>query len=169
MEMMKMNETKMLELADFMENLESDRFHMGHWMSYIDYDENNVPLYEMNSTLDIHDCNTAGCIAGWVLALQNNGIVDVDTGYNFDDDYQDNIKINAASALQLSEKEADRLFLFGSDSVWFEHREDYGFTQHYNEGNLDGLERPYAISEEEITAKHVADMLRRIVKGEVVL
>ena len=162
-----MNDTKMLELANFMENLESDRFHMAHWISYIDYDENNVPLYEMNSTLDINDCNTAGCIAGWVLALQNNGLVDTFNVY--DDDYQQSVQTDAAYILKLSEKESNRLFLFGSDSVWFEHREDYGFSEHYNEGNLDGLERPYAISEEEISTKHVADMLRRIIKGEVVL
>jgi len=164
-----MNETKMLELADFMEKLESDRFNMGYWISYIDYDENNVPLYQMNEVLDIDDCNTAGCIAGWAIAFQNSGILE--TGNAFSDEFyfHDDIPVKARCVLELTEMEGDRLFLFGSDSVWFQHREDYGFTQHYNEGNLDGLERPYAISEEEIQTKHVADMLRRIVKGEVIL
>ena len=56
-----MNHTKMLELANFMENLEAERFNMGYWVSYFDYDEYNLKnVYEENEVLDINDCNTAG-------------------------------------------------------------------------------------------------------------
>ena len=69
--------------------------------------------------------------------------------------------------LGLKESEADRLFLFNLGSVWFDYRKDYDLTEYYQ--YLQDENTLYAINEEEIKPKHVADMLRRIVSGEVVL
>lgn len=164
----------MTELANFMENLESDRFNMGYWVSFFDYDEyekNNI--YQENEVLDINECNTAGCIAGWAVALENNGVLDMTTTTDDLDDYYqvDNIKTEARMLLGLSESQADRLFLFGFESLWYDYRKDYDLTEHYDTQNLYHTDEsmPYAISEEEIKPKHVADMLRRIISGEIIL
>ena len=163
-----MNHTKMLELANFMENLEAERFNMGYWVSYFDYDEYNLKnVYEENEVLDINDCNTAGCIAGWVVALENNGAVDITEVSDEPYDYDFGVKNYALMVLGLKESEADRLFLFNLGSVWFDYRKDYDLTEYYQ--YLQDENTLYAINEEEIKPKHVADMLRRIVSGEVVL
>ena len=163
-----MNHTKMLELANFMENLEAERFNMGYWVSYFDYDEYNLKnVYEENEVLDINDCNTASCIAGWVVALENNGAVDITEVSDEPYDYDFGVKNYARMVLGLKESEADRLFLFNLGSVWFDYRKDYDLTEYYQ--YLQDENTLYAINEEEIKPKHVADMLRRIVKGEIVL
>jgi hypothetical protein len=164
-----MNHTKMLELANFMENLESERFNMGYWVSYFDYDEDDQRnIYQENEVLDIHDCNTAGCIAGWAVALENGGLFDIgDQSLQNSYGYDFGIKGTARNILGLSQSESDRLFLFSSESVWFDYRKDYDLTEFYEYRNDENI--LYAIDEEEIKPKHVADMLRRIVSGEVKL
>jgi hypothetical protein len=165
-----MNHTKMLELANFMENLEAERFNMGYWVSYFDYDEDNQKnIYQENEVLDINDCNTAGCIAGWTVALEYGGAFNIDEHiYQDSNDYYDfGVKDSARNILNLKQSEADRLFLFSSESVWFDYRKDYDLTEFYEYRNDENV--LYAIDEEEIKPKHVADMLRRIVSGEVKL
>ena len=165
-----MNHTKMLELANFMENLEAERFNMGYWVSYFDYDQDDEQIvYEENEYLDINDCNTAGCIAGWTVALEYGGAFNIDEDIHQDsEDYYDfGVKNYARMLLGLKQSEADRLFLFDLRSVWFDYRKDYDLTEYYQ--YLNDENTLYAINEEEIKPKHVADMLRRIVKGDIVL
>jgi len=177
-----MNKEKMTRLALFMEDLEKERFSIGYWISesYINR-MGNADFCE-GSILDINLCGTAGCIAGWALALENNGKF---AAFEYDEDYDDHrnycgycdehhydgvcpagyvstpvgqIQYDAADVLGLTKQQADRLFIPDANSVWNDYQEEYGYES-YN----------YSTYYPDIHPKHVADMLYRIVNGEVKL
>jgi hypothetical protein len=186
-----MNREKMHKLALFLEDLESSRFNIGYWVSQsLSYDDDESLSYgdEIEFTdgevLDVNLCGTAGCIAGWAVALENNGRIAVMEGYDDDDEYKWHnfcghcyekhfdtqcpkgyvtidiayVETVARNILGLTTEEARRLFIPDQNSIWEEHAADYdlnnnGFTNFYPD----------------VHPKHAADMIYRILKGEVKL
>ena len=84
-----MNKERMLQLADYIENLPSNKFDMNYWISYKTKNELGAWVlfkgrYELDETfMDPLDCGTACCIAGWATAIESNfepiAIVEHDT------------------------------------------------------------------------------------------
>lgn len=151
----------MTKLALFLEDLPSERFNIDYWISSV---ENEME----NDELDLNDCGTAGCIAGWALCLRNNGYVAVIDDYYEDvsdnDDVDavmaENIRDEAADWLGLTNFEADKLFYPDSYSVWNRYKDDYGLETRFGESST---------WVKDIHPKHAADMLYRILNGEVEL
>lgn len=144
-----MNSQKITALADFLDTLPKYRFNMKHWVSYFDkeeylrleqyYTENrgkydnlgedafiqsNEAFFGIADALDINVCDTAGCIAGWAIAMDNGGRAIIDRAFtSFDVNI---IAMKGAIALGLSLKEANRLFYtVQGDSIWCEDLDKY--------------------------------------------
>ena len=149
----------MTKLALFLEDLPSERFNIEYWFSSV--------MNEMaTDELDLNDCGTAGCIAGWALCLRNNGYVAaIDDYYEDESDHDDvdavmleNVRDEAADWLGLTNHQADRLFYPDGFSVWRKYKDDYGLESF---GDSTWVK--------DIHPKHAADMLYRILNGEVEL
>lgn len=148
----------MTKLALFLEDLPSERFNIEYWFSSV---ENEIATDE----LDLNDCGTAGCIAGWALCLRNNGYVAAIDDYYEDESDDDvdavmleHVRDEAADWLGLTFYQADRLFFPDGFSVWSRYKDDYGLE---NYGDSTWMKN--------IHPKHAADMLYRILNGEVEL
>jgi len=156
-----MNVDNMMKLADFLDNIDSDRFNIADWVSEIEAYDDGVE-YRFGDILDQNICQTAGCIAGWALALRNGGqlvVVDEDS-YDFYNNPNAmllaDVKTDAGEWLGLNFEEADQLFIPNAYSIWHEYASDYG------------LERDSGMNfYSNIHPKYAADMLRRIATGEV--
>jgi hypothetical protein len=158
----------MLELADFIESLDKNRFNIGYWIS--EFSNGNYGVW---SNLDVNICNTAGCIAGWAMAMENGGQVTLpivscpeNANYNV---------FNGARILGLTFAQASRLFYVDSDSVWVEYFQTYAdmidpdiydelttYSDYYGGVDVDHLG-------DAITNKIAAFMLRNIANGTFVL
>lgn len=150
----------MTKLALFLEDLPSERFNINYWISSVDEEIES-------DELSLNDCGTAGCIAGWALCLRNNGYVAIVDEYGYDsmDDTDvdgvlaQNIRDEAAKWLGLTEFQADKLFYPDGFSVWSNYRDDYGLE----------LTNPNGDWVKGIHPKHAADMLYRLLDGEIEL
>lgn len=160
-----MNRQKMIELADFIENLDGKRFNIGYWAS----DFSNG-YYTPTPSLDVNICQTAGCIAGWAMAMENGGEITLPTvvspeiaNYNV---------FSGARILGLTFAQASRLFYVDPDSVWVEY-----FKQYKHLMWIEDIEEIEAYSDyqgrideeklgEKITNSIAAFMLRQIANGE---
>lgn len=165
-----MNFTRMKEMADFFENLPPERFYIGAWTSYFDPDSSEF-FYDDHITLDINDCDTAGCVAGWTCAIYNDGIADYYDLYDRfigDDGYDTNevFSWEAAKILDLTIEQAELLFYVNEKSLWYKYREDYDILVSKPASNVDYPHR-FFILPQSVHPKHVADMLNRIVRGEI--
>jgi hypothetical protein len=175
-----MNREKMHKLALFLEDLDSNRFNLSFWVSKSSLWDNAMVFTE-NDYLDMNICQTAGCIAGWTVALENKGkisIVDFD-----DDDYEDylcggcgeihdshsceegyakiaieDMSNTAAEILGLTRYEAQRLFIPDQYSIWHDYASDYGLKLQEETLFYTGIH-----------PKHAADMVYRILNGAVTL
>jgi hypothetical protein len=163
-----MNKQKMLELADFIENLDRWRFNIGFWAS--DFSKG---YYTPTSNLDVNICNTAGCIAGWAMAMENGGEVTMSTvvspemaNYNV---------FSGARILGLTFAQASRLFYVDPDSIWVQYWEMYKHLI-----DIEDIEEIEAFSDyhgsidseklgDKISNKVAAFMLRQIANGEFYL
>jgi len=129
-----MNKERMLQLADYIENLPEHKFEMQYWISQkilketsygedywkIDY----APTMNSDLTkglLEPLDCGTACCIAGWATAIESNfkPIAIIQDGKTIDD--------RAKEWLDLSYEQAQNLFLLNTDSVWTYYIEKCNF------------------------------------------
>lgn len=153
-----MNRENMTKLALLLEDLPSERFNIEYWFSSV---ENQMENHELN----LNDCGTAGCIAGWALCLKNDGHVEVvDDYYEEIDDTDVNavrlehVRDEAADWLGITAFKADRLFYPDGFSVWNKYKDDYGLET-FGESTW----------VKNIHPKHAADMLYRILDGEVEL
>jgi hypothetical protein len=122
-----MNKERMLQLADYIENLPEHKFEMQYWISNkIEQGTfNNKPYWSIESYPLWHsnpetlveplNCGTACCIAGWAAAIENNfkPISLLQDGKSIED--------RAAIWLDLNQQEAHNLFLIGLDSVWVDY------------------------------------------------
>jgi len=115
-------------------------------------------------------CKTAGCVAGWVILVDNDFI--------FNDDFleaytQENFFEQALDLLDISNDEAHNLFYCGQGSVWQLIAHEYGFG--YDTWHGDLTERIYQHQEwtaylySKITANMVSEVLIRIADGELFL
>ena len=147
-----MNKEKMLQLADFLYNLDESRFNMGYW--YGQYDDDGDNLCQANS-IDLDNCNTVACIAGWAVALETNG------EYVMQDYFDGKLAEKAQEILDLSRDEADMLFYTNSGSIWLQYANDLGIDYYYEDGYR------YLHQDEDITAKDASFVLRQLVNGEM--
>lgn len=169
-----MNFTRMKELAEFFEKLERTRFSMSFWTSY--YDEISDDFFGDDPiVLDINDCNTAGCVAGWACAFYNNGVIDFDDlmdryGYEENDDigcYNPEYYLwEAAKILDLTIEQAELLFYINESSLWYKYKDDYGFKTYNLNFDSDYPNRAY-VNPRSVEPKHVADMFNRIIRKEI--
>jgi len=163
-----MNITRMKEVVKFFENLPEKQFNISLWVSSLDGD--GYLLEDHGSPISVNNCQSAGCIAGWVCAIYNGGSVSYDDLYekhygNADDSYADYDSevwlLEAASKLDLNHQQAQLLFYINEASLWFKYKDDYGFEVTYPTGNT------AYIQQESVKTIHVVDMLNRIIRGEI--
>lgn len=182
-----MNTEKILEIASILEKVEPKTFHMSSWFAKLVpaaemYDENIseifdddelVPQYISYYTADIRNiidtknspdntlalsCGTTACIAGWVVAnewFQGNQEPFISYSHCSND-----IAAIASELLGITPSQGDRLFFCNTDSVWWDYSQDYDYGDKYD---------PEIPETWDVHPKIAADMLRRIVKGEVEL
>lgn len=135
-----MNTERMFLLADLLDSLPPEKFNLSYWVSEI-YDEG----YSNDDYCDLsaYNCNSAACIAGWAVALKND--------LNAGSVYCGDIEMDAAEYLGLTLQERNRLFYYGSDTIWNTHRETLG------------CEIPF---EDTVTNKMAATAVRNIAQGK---
>jgi hypothetical protein len=161
MENSDMNKENMIKLAELIESLPEKKFNMTYWTSEIQgfTHDGNVTHYANNQKIDYYDCTTAGCIAGWAIALKNNlraEIVEANSVIRIAE-----IKAIACDFLGLTKQEGDNLFLMESSSIWFDHAfKDFDI---FHEENGTGIDP------DSITNKMAAEVLRKVISGEVSL
>lgn len=117
---------KFYKLIDIIKDAEDQkRFFMGFWSSTklvsptngITYYSNNCELE--NATIDKNNCNTAGCIGGWAMCMEGNGITTVPTTTNFRD--IETVIFIGAYILGLSWNQAQSLFDVYESPLWGQH------------------------------------------------
>jgi hypothetical protein len=149
-----MNREKMLELADIIENVKDDSFHMGNWFGEVVDAEDLDDFFEMtlyltegdktstyldNFTLaDLKDyvkgtesikleCGTTACLAGWVVAnewFKNDNFYSKE---EIESKSVSHIFEMAKDILGLTPSEAHSLFNCHDDSFWDYEKEYYDF------------------------------------------
>ena len=167
-----MKTEKIEALADFIESIPSKRFNISNWISELMGE--NYSYYNAAETLDIDICNTAGCIAGWTLALDNGGVIKLPRVKTPDDAKA--IALRGAESLGLSLEQAVRLFYVDEGSIWVEYIDMYEeFLDCYGDDDLEWSKEDkdqlagYLADNDVINNKVAVFMLRQIAKGEVKL
>lgn len=134
-----MNKNKIMQLADFLDTLPRHRFNISRWSSAFDSDEyyedtkdidedvfhiDSWRYYYLSNVIDVNICNTAGCIAGWAIAMDNGGKVEFPTVHN--SEIANNILARGAISLGLTMNQARKLFFTSQgNSVWVNYMENY--------------------------------------------
>lgn len=118
MENSEMNKENILKLAKFIDKLPSVKFNMEYWSSEISGSSHhgNVQYYDKTDYIDFYDCKTAGCIAGWAIAMENNLRTEIPLPTNSND--VEIIKERACKFLGLTSFEGDRIFFTNDSTVW---------------------------------------------------
>src|SRR5210317_43248 len=119
-----MNTERMHLLADLLETIKPVKFNMGYWLSHYDEVEDRYCPNSFDQddpkdsmSLSVYDCNTAGCIAGWAIAMKND--------------------------LQATNEKAHNLFYYaGSNTIWEQHLHHLGLDE--NRSNEDQIEPKHA-------------------------
>lgn len=181
-----MNKQAMLEIADLLDKVEPNKFHMSSWLgtliradehyNYLDWEEFVNPDEMVPEHLTYHGmflnevvvsdkdyvdltCNTTACIAGWVVAneiYKNNPQAKYLSSLGGSGFM--NIEQFAKDILGLTSGEATRLFMCDEFSIWAYVYEEYGFTYEHD-----------FTETWNIHPKHAADVIRRIALGELEL
>ena len=145
-----MNKERMLLLADLLEELPEHKFSIEYWASEWD-DEHQEHFSQENGDyvyLSGYDCTTAGCVAGWAVAMKNDMAIknelEMDAGA---------IEHDAAVYLGLNRFQANDLFYYGSDSIYGRYAGELGL-------NTDQSLGP------QITKKHASIAVRKVAEGE---
>lgn len=148
-----MNKERILELAEFLENLPQDQFDMQTWVK--DKRSHQGDLYfkqYFTGSFDANNCNTVCCIAGWTVGLFNGtGYIETNTTRGV---FTDTIVKEATKLLDLTRSQAVDLFYSNPDSIWDLYANELDLDQ-----DMDGL---YVINN-----KHAAHVLKDIVSGKV--
>lgn len=171
-----MNTEKIKLLAEFIGSIDENRFNIKSWSSRYDYEDK---YFHPSDVIDINYCDTAGCIAGWAIALENGGRATFDKILA-----PDTAKKNCEAGskiLGLTPEQGAKLFYMDEESVWANHfelyfdqltpelksafMEDYAF---YGDGP-DEVDRFIDENSNVITNKVAAFMLNKIANGEVTL
>ena len=125
-----MNKERMLQLADYIENLPEHKFEMQYWISQKVQKENYIgeEYWKLDYAPTLHsdltqilleplDCGTACCIAGWAAAIENNfkPIAIIQDGKSIEE--------RAAVWLDLNYEQERNLFMISIDTVWTQYVE----------------------------------------------
>lgn len=162
----------MLKLADLLEILPSERFNMDYWFSYVSEDDFGKPAYESSYNVALNDCGTAGCVAGWTMALANDGVYDFEAGRQSQDGtnwlYFSDMEDMAANYLGLTHFEAQQLFHAGSDyNLWVKYGTELGVgskvRKYYDED--DNVTYQRILDTEQIDPAVASVLLRGLVDG----
>lgn len=144
-----MNKERMLLLADLLEELPEHKFSIEYWASEWD-DEHQEHINQDDGYVYLsgYDCKTAGCVAGWAIAMKNDMAIKNELEMSASD-----IEHGAAVYLGLNRFQANDLFYYGSDSVYARYAGELGL----NTDQLLGRQ---------ITQKHAAIAVRKVAEGE---
>lgn len=162
-----MNIENMTRLANFLENIESERFNIAEWVSFIERYDGGEIEYMSSDVISMNVCDTAGCIAGWAVCLMNGGEVYILDDNYYESDYLSSmenknairlaeVSRKAADWLGLTSWEAQRLFVPDGWSVWDKYASDYGLEKDNGMNFYSNIHPKYA-----------ADMLRRLANNEI--
>lgn len=146
-----MNKQRMLMLADLLENINDNQFYIGNWFSMIDEFNNYCSQSDYgNIKLSTYDCDTAGCIAGWAIAMKHDLSLDAHLG--------DSPQVEASDYLGLDAYQANKLFFtYPMDCVWKVYADELGIV--FNQRG----------ETTEVTNKQASIAVRKIAEGEWVL
>lgn len=136
-----MNKERMILLADLLDSIKPEKFNIVYWTSDYNPDEDQHYCQDDIVDLSVYNCNTAGCIAGWAVAMKND--------LQVNDVRLDHVEEIAKDYLDLSYEESQRLFYYGSASVWSDYGEQLGIYDN-----------------EKLTASQAAIALRKIAVGD---
>jgi len=135
-----MNKERMILLADLLDSIKPEKFNIVYWTSDYNPDEDEHYCQDDIVDLSVYNCNTAGCIAGWAVAMKND--------LQVNDVRLDHVEEIAKDYLDLTHEESQRLFYYGSASVWSDYGEQLGLYDN-----------------EKLTASQAAIALREIAAG----
>lgn len=134
-----MNKERMMMLADLLDSLPEEKFDLTFWINDREQ-EQETPDYV---DLSVYDCNTTACIAGWAVALKNDLAVD--------QLYCGDVEREAGDYLGLNRQEMQRLFYYGTETIWADYKHDLG------------CEYPF---DHTVTNKMAATAVRNIAQGK---
>jgi hypothetical protein len=167
-----MNKAFMLKLADLLEILPSERFNMDYWFSYVSEDDFGKPTYESSYNVALNNCGTAGCVAGWTMALANDGVYDFEAVREVQDGmnwlYFSDMEDMAANHLGLTHFEAQQLFHASNDSnLWVKYGKELGLDSkvHKYYDDYDIVTYQQIVNTEEIDPAVASVLLRGLVDG----
>ena len=144
-----MNKERMLLLADLLEGLPEYKFNMQYWASEWD-DEHQEHINQDDGYVYLsgYDCTTAGCVAGWAMAMKNDMAIENELEMSSCD-----IENGAAEYLGLNHVQANDIFYYGSDSVYARYAGELGLNTDQLLGH-------------QITQKHASIVVRKVAEGE---
>lgn len=167
-----MNKAFMLKLADLLEILPSERFNMDYWFSYVSETPFGNPAYESSYSIALNDCGTAGCVAGWTMALANDGVYDFESVREVQDGtnwlYFSDMEDMAANHLGLSHFEAQQLFHVSNDSnLWIKYAKELGLDSEVRKyyDDYDNVTDQQILVTESIDPAVASVLLRGLVDG----
>ena len=140
-----MNKNRMLMLAELLETIPPVKFNIEYWASNYIEDTDEHSVQDDFTVLSGYDCSTAGCVAGWAVALKNDMAIE---------NYRtDRIEEDAMEYLDLNRYEAQSLFYYGNDSIYAKYAGDLGLNNDFLLGH-------------QIEAKHAAIAVRKLAEEE---
>jgi len=144
-----MNKERMLLLADLLEELPENKFSIEYWASEWD-DEHQEHINQDDGYIYLsgYDCTTAGCVAGWAVAMKNDMAIKNELEMDACD-----IEHGAAAYLGLNRVQANDLFYYGNDSVYARYAGELGLNTDQLLGH-------------QITKKHASIVVRKVAEGE---
>jgi hypothetical protein len=140
-----MNKERMYLLAELLETIPPAKFKLTSWTCDYDAEEHLYDVQEFSATLSAYDCGTAGCIAGWAVAMKNDLSINQYKLTSFERE--------AGEYLGLTPEEGRALFYYNSNSVWHHYRNAFGFDDAWDYDDV-------------VEAKHAAYALRMLADGE---
>lgn len=146
-----MNKERMMLLADLLDSISPEKFSLTYWASYNSYDEEDDSFSYISQDgdyvdLSVYKCNTAGCVAGWAVALKNDLSVDnlVHVG---------EVERQAREYLELTHDQAHSLFYYSSVSIWNDYHEELGLNDEFGYDHA-------------VKSHHAATMVRNLAEGK---
>lgn len=172
-----MNKENMLKVANVLENIKPENFHMSGWYSELiepdmydlfDIDPEIVDKYYhgrmMQSLSDYHpieenldletmklSCGTAACIAGWALLVEKSENPNV-----FDNENFISVSTSAKNYLGLDYDQSHQLFYCEYGSIWDKVADEYDISFDPDDSNTWYFH-----------PKIAADVLRRLAEGNL--
>lgn len=180
----RMNKEKMLELADLLEKIEPESFHMSTWFGEITtfeaYENSQWIDEDIVETYNLQDKNLINSISSYYRVLDDTndpedkrikiacGTTACIAGWTIVNEYYTNsanriepeygaYETKAMEILGLSAFEAAQLFYCDWGSLWYRYADEYGLSFDTEQPETWGDVHP----------KHAADILRRLANEEI--